>query len=48
MKLSKMLLMGTLTSTLILGLTGCTQRLGQFTAASTQNVRNLNYDITDK
>jgi hypothetical protein len=47
-KLSKILLTGAITSTLVLGLTGCTQRLGQFTAASTQNVRNLNYDIADK
>lgn len=48
MKLSTVLLNGALSSILILGLAGCTQRLGQFTAASTQNVRNLNYDIEDK
>jgi len=27
---------------------GCTQNLGQFTVASTNNVRNLNYSIQDK
>ena len=47
MKFSKSLFTGVITSILILGLSGCTQRLGQFTAASTQNVRNLNYDIAD-
>jgi hypothetical protein len=47
MKLSKLLLSGALGSILILNLTGCSQRLGQFTAASTQNVRNLNYNISD-
>ena len=45
MNIKKILLNGTISSILILGLAGCTQRLGQFTAASTQNVRNLNYDI---
>ncbi len=47
MKIGKNLLTGALASILILGLSGCTQRLGQFTAVSTQNVRNLNYDIAD-
>lgn len=28
-------------------ITGCSTRLGNFTAASTQNVRNLNYSIGD-
>ncbi len=47
MKIGKNLLTGALASILILGLSGCTQRLGQFTAASTQNVRNLSYNIED-
>lgn len=47
MKIGKNLITGALASVLILGFTGCTQRLGQFTAVSTQNVRNLNYDIAD-
>ena len=29
-------------------LSGCSTRLGQFTAASSQNVRNLNYSIGNK
>lgn len=28
--------------------TGCSTRLGQFTAASSQNVRNLDYSVTEK
>ncbi len=47
MNISKRLLSGALASVLILSLSGCTQRLGQFTAASTQNVRNLNYNLAD-
>lgn len=47
MKINKNIATGVLASILILGFSGCTQRLGQFTAASTQNVRNLHYDITD-
>lgn len=46
MNYKKLLLTGAITSTLILGLSGCTQRLGQFTAASSQNVRNLDYDLS--
>lgn len=45
MKLSKILLTSAISTTLIFGLSGCTQRLGQFTAASSQNVRNLDYDL---
>ncbi len=29
-------------------LAGCSTRLGQFTAASSQNVRNLDYSVTEK
>ena len=45
MKFSKILLTGAISATLIFGLSGCTQRFGQFTAASSQNVRNLDYDL---
>ena len=47
MNISKKFLSGALASILILSLSGCSQRLGQFTAASTQNVRNLNYNLAD-
>ena len=47
MNISKKFLSGALASILILSLSGCSQRLGQFTAASTQNVRNLNYNLVD-
>lgn len=36
-----------LSSTVLLS-AGCSTRLGQFTAASTHNVRNLDYSIEDK
>lgn len=32
----------------LLTVTGCSTRLGQFTAASTMNVRNLDYSIEDQ
>jgi hypothetical protein len=32
---------------LILRLAGCAKHLGQFTAASTQNIRNLHYSVAD-
>ena len=32
----------------VFGFSGCTQHLGQFTVVSTDNVRNLHYDIQDK
>jgi len=32
----------------IILITGCSTRLGQFTAASTMNVRNLDYSIEDQ
>jgi len=32
----------------LLGFSGCSQHLGQFTIASTNNVRNLHYNIQDK
>lgn len=37
-----------ITATLASLLTGCSTRLGQFTAASSQNVRNLDYSVIDK
>jgi hypothetical protein len=33
---------------LSLGLIGCSQSLGQFTVASSNNVRNLNYSVENK
>lgn len=46
MDYKKILLTGAITSSLILLFSGCQQRLGQFTAASSQNVRNLDYDLS--
>ncbi len=46
MKVNKLLLNVLVLSVLALGIGGCTKRLGQFTAASSQNVRNLEYDLS--
>lgn len=48
MKISKLAINATLGVALTIGLTGCSQSLGQFTVASSNNVRNLDYSIEDK
>ncbi len=53
MFLKKNILSGIVGVVLVLNISGCTQkkpsiRLGQFTMASSSNVRNLNYTIADK
>ncbi len=48
MKISKLVVNTIVCVALTLGLAGCSQSLGQFTVASSNNVRNLNYSIEDK
>ena len=48
MKIFNLVVNTTVGVALTLGLTGCSQSLGQFTVASSNNVRNLNYSIKDK
>ena len=48
MSISRLIVNATVGVSLTLGLTGCSQSLGQFTVASSNNVRNLNYSIENK
>ena len=48
MNISKLVVKATIGVALTLGLTGCSQSLGQFTVASSNNVRNLNYSVENK
>lgn len=44
----KKIILSTISVFAILASSGCATRLGQFTAASSQNIRNLDYSIADK
>ena len=48
MKISRLAINATLGAALALGFTGCATSLGDFTVASSNNVRNLNYSIENK
>ena len=48
MKISRLAINATLGVALGIGFTGCTTSLGDFTVASSNNVRNLNYSIENK
>ena len=48
MKISRLAINATLGVALALGFTGCATSLGDFTVASSNNVRNLDYSIENK
>ena len=48
MKISKLAINSILGIALTLGFTGCSRSLGQFTVASSNNVRNLDYSVENK
>lgn len=48
MKISRLAINAILGVSLTLGFTGCATSLGDFTVASSNNVRNLDYSIADK